>query len=36
MRLFEAANMLTALTFMKKIKATYRSGMKVLTDGAQY
>jgi transposase-like protein len=36
MRLFEAANILTALTFMKKIKALYRSRMKVLTDGAQY
>jgi hypothetical protein len=36
MRLFEAANTLTALTFMKKIKAIYRSRMKVLTDGAQY
>jgi len=35
MRLFEAANILTALTFMKKIKAIYRSRMKVLTDGAQ-
>jgi len=36
MRLFEAANILTALSFMKKIKALYRSRMKVLTDGAQY
>jgi putative transposase len=36
MRLFEAANILTALTFMKKIKALYRSRMKILKDGAQY
>jgi putative transposase len=36
MRLFEAANILTALTFMKRVKALYRSRMKVLTDGAQY
>jgi transposase-like protein len=36
MSFFEAANMLTALTFTKKIKAIYRSRMKVLTDGAQY
>jgi hypothetical protein len=28
MRLFEAANILTALTFMEKIKALYRSRMK--------
>jgi transposase-like protein len=34
MRLFEAANILTALTFMKKIRAFYRSRMEVLTDGA--
>jgi hypothetical protein len=36
MRLFEAANILTALTFMKIIRAVYRSRMKVLTDGVQY
>jgi transposase-like protein len=36
MRLFEAANIFTALTFIKRIKALYRSRMKVLTDGAQY
>jgi transposase-like protein len=36
MRLFGAANIFTALTFMKKIRALYRSKMKVLTDGAQY
>jgi putative transposase len=36
MRFFEATNILTALTFMKKIKALYGSRMKVLTDGAQY
>jgi putative transposase len=36
MRLFEAANILTALSFMKRVKALYRSMMKVLTDGAQY
>jgi transposase-like protein len=36
MRLFEAANIFTALTFIKRIKAVYRSRMKVLTDGAQY
>jgi len=36
MSFFEAANIFTALTFMKKIKAIYRSRMKVLTDGAQY
>jgi transposase-like protein len=36
MRFFEAANILTALSFMKKVKVLYRSRMKVLTDGAQY
>jgi transposase-like protein len=36
MRIFEATNILTALTFMKEVKALYRSRMKVLTDGAQY
>jgi putative transposase len=36
MRLFEAANILTALTFVKRVKALYRSRMKVLTEGAQY
>jgi putative transposase len=36
MRFFEAANILTALSFMKRVKALYRSRMKVLTDGAQY
>jgi putative transposase len=36
MRFFEAANIFTALTFIKRIKAIYRSRMKVLTDGAQY
>jgi putative transposase len=36
MRIFEAANILTALTFIKRIKAMYRSRMRVLTDGAQY
>jgi transposase-like protein len=36
MSFFEVANILTALTFTKKTKATYRSRMKVLTDGAQY
>jgi len=35
MRLFEAANIFTALTFIKRIKAVYRSRVKVLTDGAQ-
>jgi hypothetical protein len=36
MRIFEATNILTALTFMKKrIKAIYRFRMKVLTGGAQ-
>jgi putative transposase len=35
MRIFEAA-MFTALTFMKRVKAIYRSGMRVLTGGAQY
>jgi putative transposase len=36
MSFFEAANILTALTFMRKVKAIYRSRMEVLTDGAQY
>jgi putative transposase len=36
MRFFEAANIFTALTFIKRVKALYRSRMKVLTDGAQY
>jgi putative transposase len=36
MRFFEAAHMLTALAFIKKIKAIYRSRMEVLTDEAQY
>jgi putative transposase len=36
MRFFEVANIFTALTFMKKVKALYRSKMKILTDGAQY
>jgi hypothetical protein len=36
MRLFEAANIFTALTFLKKIKVIYRSRLKVLTNGAQY
>jgi transposase-like protein len=36
MRFFEAANILTALTFIERIKALYRSRMKVLTDGVQY
>jgi transposase-like protein len=36
MGLFEAANVLTALTFIKRTKALYRPRMKVLTDGAQY
>jgi transposase-like protein len=36
MRIFETANILTALTFMKRVKAIYRSRMRVLTDGAQY
>jgi putative transposase len=36
MSFFEAANILTALTFMRKVKAVYRSRMEVLTDGAQY
>jgi putative transposase len=36
MSFFEAADIFAALTFMKKIKAIYRSRMKVLTDGAQY
>ena len=36
MRLFGAANIFTALTFIKRVKALYRSRMKVLTDGAQY
>jgi hypothetical protein len=34
MRLLEASNMLTALTLMKRIKATYRSRVKIVTDGA--
>jgi hypothetical protein len=33
---FEAANIFTALTYMKKVKALYRSRMKMLTVGAQY
>ena len=36
MRFFDAANMLTALIFIKKIRAIYGSRMVVLTDGAQY
>jgi transposase-like protein len=36
MRFFEAANALTVLTFVKKVKAMYGSRMKILTDGAQY
>jgi putative transposase len=36
MSFFEAANIFTALTSMKRVKAIYRSRMKVLTDGAQY
>jgi transposase-like protein len=36
MSFFEAANIFTALTFMKKVKAIYRSRLKVLTGGAQY
>jgi transposase-like protein len=36
MRFFDAANMLTALIFIKKIRAIYGSRMMVLTDGAQY
>jgi putative transposase len=36
MRFFEAANIFTALTFIKRVKALYRPRMKVLTDGAQY
>jgi len=36
MRFFEAANILTAPSFVKRVKALYRSRMKVLTDGAQY
>jgi putative transposase len=36
MRLFEVANILTALTFMKEVRAFYRSRVEVLTDGAQY
>jgi transposase-like protein len=36
MRFFEVANIFAALTFIKRIKALYRSKMKVLTDGAQY
>jgi transposase-like protein len=35
-RIFEATNILTALAFVKRIKAMYRSRMGVLTDGAQY
>jgi transposase-like protein len=33
MRIFEATNILTALTFMKEVRALYRSRMGVLTDG---
>jgi putative transposase len=36
MRFLEAANIFTASTFMKKVKALYRSRMEALTDGAQY
>jgi transposase-like protein len=36
MSFLEAANILTALTFIEKVKAIYRSRMEVLTDGAQY
>jgi transposase-like protein len=36
MSFFEAANIFAALTFMKRVKALYRSRMKILTDGAQY
>jgi putative transposase len=36
MKFLEAANIFTALTFMKRVKALYRSRMEVLTDGAQY
>jgi len=32
MRLFEAANIFTALSFMKRVKALYRSRMKALTE----
>jgi transposase-like protein len=35
-RLFEAANILTAPSFIKRTKALYRSRMKILTDGAQH
>jgi putative transposase len=36
MRFFEGANILTALASMKRVKAIYKSRMRVLTDGAQY
>jgi putative transposase len=36
MSFFEAANIFTALMFMKRGKAVYRSRMKILADGAQY
>jgi len=32
MSFFEAANIFTALTFVKKVKAIHRSRMEVLTD----
>jgi transposase-like protein len=35
MSFFEATNIFTALTFMKKVKAIRRSRMEALTDGAQ-
>ncbi|MEM1546360.1 MAG: hypothetical protein QXP91_07860 [Candidatus Methanomethylicia archaeon] len=32
----DVANILTSLTFLKKIKTTYGSNIIVLSDGAQY
>ena len=33
MRIFKAANILTALASMKRVKAIYKSRVEVLTDG---
>ncbi|MEM1547319.1 MAG: hypothetical protein QXP91_12785 [Candidatus Methanomethylicia archaeon] len=32
----DAANILTSITFLKKIRAIYSSNIVVLSDGAQY
>jgi transposase-like protein len=36
MKIFEIANALTALVFIKRVKVIHRSRMMVLADGAQY